>query len=128
MTLSKKTICLTFDVEDYFQVENLRKVFPLETWDKQILRIEKPTHEILNLLDKYQIKGTFFILGWIAERLPDLVKEIHTRGHEIASHGYSHRLNSQDLFLENELYDDIKRSKDLLENIIEEPVIGYRAP
>src|SRR6056297_1941384 len=111
MTLSKKTdldlrnktICLTFDVEDYFQVENLRKVFPLETWDKQVLRIEKPTIEILDLLDENGVNATFFVLGWIAERVPNLVKEIHNRGHEIASHGYSHQLNTTSFFSENEL-------------------------
>jgi len=123
-----KTICLTFDVEDYFQVENLRSIYPLDTWDRQIFRVERPTIQILDLLDQHHIKGTFFVLGWVAERLPYLVKEIHAQGHEIASHGYSHKLNTPEFFSDSELSDDIKRSKDLLENIIGEKVLGYRAP
>lgn len=72
----KKTICLTFDIEDWFQVENLRKIFPPETWDDQELRVEKNTHKILNILDEHNVKATFFVLGWIAERVPSLISEI----------------------------------------------------
>lgn len=122
----KKKICLTFDVEDWFQVENLRSAFPPETWDNQELRVEKNTKQILDLLDKYNIKATFFVLGWIAEKVPDLVKDIYRRGHEIASHGYSHILNYK--MSEEEMRKDLKKSKELLESIINDEVRGYRAP
>jgi len=122
----KKTICLTFDIEDWFQVENLRKVFPPETWDKQELRVEKNTYKILDILDEHNIKATFFVLGWIAERVPSLISEISKRGHEIASHGYGHLLNYN--LSREQLKEDLLRSKQVLENITGKVVIGYRAP
>ena len=122
----QKTICLSFDVEDWFQVENLREEFPPETWDRCELRVESNTRKILDLLDKYNIKATFFVLGWIAERKPGLVKEIHSRGHEIASHGYGHIINYE--LSREEIYEDIKKSKGLLESITGNKVVGYRAP
>ena len=122
----KKTVCLTFDIEDWFQVENLRKVFPPETWDKQELRVEKNTHKILDILEEHNIKATFFVLGWIAERVPKLVKEISKRGHEIASHGYGHLLNYN--LSREQLKQDLLKSKKVLEDITGKTVIGYRAP
>lgn len=122
----KRTVCLSFDVEDWFQVENLRSEFPLSSWNSQKLRVEAHTRDLLDLLDKYQFKATFFVLGWIADRLPDLVAEIYSRGHEIASHGYSHQLNSK--MSQEEIVQDIVKSKTILENIIDRDVIGYRAP
>lgn len=122
----KKIICLSFDIEDWFQVENLRMVFPPESWDKQELRVEKNTHVILDLLDTFRIKATFFILGWVAKKLPFLVKEISSRGHEVASHGFSHLLN-YNLCHEN-LLDDILTSKVILEDLVGKSVVGYRAP
>jgi len=122
----QKTICLSFDVEDWFQVENLREKFPPQTWDKCELRVEINTRKILDLLDKYNVKATFFVLGWIAERKPELVKEIHSRGHEIASHGYGHIINYE--LNRDEIYEDIKKSKELLESITGNKVVGYRAP
>ncbi|MBO8161803.1 MAG: DUF3473 domain-containing protein [Thermosipho sp. (in: Bacteria)] len=122
----QKTICLSFDIEDWFQVENLREKFPPEIWDKCESRVVKNTIKILDLLDEYNVKATFFILGWIAERFPDLVKEIHSRGHEIASHGYGHIINYQ--LSRKEIFKDIRKSKEILENIIAQEIIGYRAP
>jgi len=122
----QKTICLSFDVEDWFQVENLREKFPPQTWNKCELRVESNTRKILDLLDKYDVKATFFVLGWIAERKPGLVKEIHSRGHEIASHGYGHIINYE--LNREEIYEDIKKSKELLESITDDKVVGYRAP
>ncbi len=122
----QKTIYLSFDVEDWFQVENLRTKFPLEAWDRCELRVESNTRKILDLLDKYNIKATFFVLGWIVERKPGLVKEIHSRGHEIASHGYGHIINYE--LNRDEIYEDIKKSKELLEGITGDKVVGYRAP
>ncbi len=129
MTLLKeKSILLTFDVEDWFQVENFKENIPFASWPARELRVEKNTIELLNLLDDAptQVQATFFILGWIAQHCPDLVREIHRRGHEVASHGFDHHLcynQSSD-----ELRTDLTRSKDLLENITGDKVLGYRAP
>ncbi len=119
-------MCFSFDIEDWFQVENLRSKFPTETWSTQELRVKENTERILELLDKHSIKATFFILGNIAERVPELVKQIHRSGHEVASHGYGHILNYK--LSKEELYNDLKISKEILEEITDEEVIGYRAP
>jgi polysaccharide deacetylase family protein (PEP-CTERM system associated) len=178
-------ILLTFDVEDWFQVENLKECIPFSSWDSCELRVEKNTHRLLDLLDEIQgtgskaqgigkkiskegegckvggarkigevvgpapyasghepkdlssptpytlhptprIHATFFVLGWIAKRLPGLVREIHSRGHEIASHGYSHELCSS--LSINALREDLAKSKTLLEDITGETILGYRAP
>jgi len=83
---------LTVDVEDWFQVLNLRPKIPRESWETQDLRMEAPTRRLLDLFDEHGAKATFFCLGWIAERVPGLVEEILARGHELASHGYDHKL------------------------------------
>lgn len=124
--MGEKIICLTFDIEDWFQVENLREKFPPAVWPDCESRVENNTKKILTLLDKYNIKGTFFILGWIAERFPNLVKEISSKGHEIASHGYGHIINYQ--LSNDKIVEDIKKSKEILENITDQKVKGYRAP
>ena len=127
-------ILLTIDVEDWFQVENLRSWFPPESWNHQQLRVEKNTKEILDLLDTLKLntdsgitpKATFFTLGWIAHRLPNLIREINHRGHEVASHGYNHLMcNHQS---ERELKEDLIRSKKTIEDILGVEVKGYRAP
>jgi polysaccharide deacetylase family protein (PEP-CTERM system associated) len=184
------TILLTFDVEDWFQVENFKKYIPFSSWPNCELRVEKNVHKILDLLDSIKLnnssnpsnpinpsnsinpsnpinssnptnpidsinsttpsasrlppnalnsslcamphapcgtlKATFFVLGWLAERLPHLVREIQTRGHEVASHGYSHRLCKEQSV--DELRVDLAKSKELLEDITGNPVYGYRAP
>ncbi|HNQ50073.1 MAG TPA: DUF3473 domain-containing protein [Candidatus Omnitrophota bacterium] len=117
---------LSFDVEDWFQVENLKTACPFHAWDSYESRVERNTRILLDLLDEKRYKATFFVLGWIAERFPGLIKEIAGRGHEIASHGYDHQIvynMSLDQFAQ-----DIKRSKCLLEDISQQPVVGYRAP
>jgi polysaccharide deacetylase family protein (PEP-CTERM system associated) len=116
---------LTVDVEDYFHVSAFSKSISRTDWDRQPLRVEKNTHRLLDLFDEAQIKATFFVLGWVAERNNRLVKEIANRGHEVASHGYSHQLvynQSQDIFREETI-----RSKSLLEDIVQVQVRGYRA-
>jgi len=127
----KKAILLTVDVEDWFQVENFKACIPFFSWDSRELRVEKNTHRLLDLFDSCSstqnpIKATFFILGWIAERLPGLVKEIHKRDHEIASHGYNHNLCC--LQTASDLKKDLTESREILEDIIGAPVSGYRAP
>jgi len=138
MRLDNSSILLTFDVEDWFQVENFKQYIPFSSWPSYELRVEKNTHCLLDLLDSFdrqpttnsgiggKPRATFFILGWIAERLPHLVREIHLRGHEVASHGYYHNLCNQEPF--EELKKDLSNSKKLLEDIISFPVYGYRAP
>ena len=116
---------LTVDVEDYFQVSAFAKSIDRRDWDKHPLRVENNTRRLLDLFDEHQVKATFFVLGWVADRSKDLVKEIAARGHEVASHGYSHQLvynQTPDVFREETL-----RSKQLLEDIVQMPVRGYRA-
>jgi len=180
-------ILLTFDVEDWFQVENLRPYCPPATWDQYELRVERNTHRLLDLLDSIQLRSsnwsneakncaphvpshssasapttdnlqlttdnlkpttnnlqpttynttynlqpttkptaTFFILGWLAERLPHLVREIRERGHEVASHGQNHILCKEQT--SHALYQDLEYSKKLLEDVLGAEVSGYRAP
>lgn len=117
---------LTIDVEDYFQVNAFVRHVRRDEWDRYPLRVEQNTARILELLDEFGIKATFFILGWVAERVPGLVKEIHAKGHEIACHGYGHELIysiGPDAFRA-----DIRRSKQILEDQCGLQVHGYRAP
>ena len=117
---------LTIDVEDWFQVENLKPWIPTSSWNSYELRVEKNVNRILDLLDKKNIHATFFVLGWVAEKVPHLVRQISQRGHEIASHGQNHELcNDLDL---SELQNDLTYSKNLLEDITGIEVMGYRAP
>ena len=122
---------ITIDVEDWFQVENLKSAIPFSSWEKMDLRVERNTHRLLDLFDTLSAKtagihATFFVLGWIAQKLPNLVLEIQNRGHEIASHGFYHHLCvDQDKAL---LQQDLIDSKKLLEDITGAPVYGYRAP
>ena len=83
---------LSVDVEDWFQVDNLKQAITRNSWDERITRVEGNVDIILELLDKYNSKATFFILGWIAERFPNVVKKIYNQGHEIACHGFNHEL------------------------------------
>lgn len=116
---------LTVDVEDYFHVSAFSECIDQKDWDSYPLRVEKNTGRLLDLFDLHSVKATFFVLGWVAERSPGLVREIAARGHEVASHGYSHQLiynQSRRIFREETI-----RSKTLLEDIIQAPVTGYRA-
>ena len=116
---------ITIDVEDYFQVAALANLAPTKSWDDFELRVERNTDKILQRFDEHSIKGTFFVLGWIAEKCPQVVKNIVAAGHELASHGYSHQLiynQTPDVFREETI-----RSKKLLEDISGVAVNGYRA-
>ena len=117
---------MSIDVEDWFQVENLRSVYPRSKWDEQELRVRVGTERALQILADGEARATFFVLGWIAERCPDLVRCIHAAGHEIASHGYNHDL-VYDLGPDG-FREDVTRSKQLLEDITGAEVVGYRAP
>ena len=117
---------MSVDVEDWFQVENLKPVIPRASWDTRERRVERNTLRILELLEEQQVKGTFFILGWVAERHPGLIRRIAEAGHEIACHGYGHDLLYT--LTETEFRADIDRCKKLLEDVTGAPVLGYRAP
>src|SRR3990172_5921277 len=116
---------LTIDVEDYFMVTAFSDVVKTEDWSKYESRVENNTLQILDIFDEYEVKATFFTLGWVAEHYPKLVREIHTRGHEVASHGYNHRL-AYDLS-PKEFREDTKKSKSIIEDVIGKTVTGYRA-
>ncbi|MFP3927921.1 MAG: polysaccharide deacetylase family protein, partial [Desulfobacteraceae bacterium] len=128
MTAAPSNILLTIDVEDWFQVENFKPCIPYSTWSSRDLRVERNTHRLLDLFDSTILnpRATFFILGWIGERLPSLIREIHARGHEVASHGCNHELLSS--LDAQALIKDLNKSKSLLEDIIGSRVYGYRAP
>src|SRR3954464_7950870 len=83
---------MSVDLEDWFCVYNLSRLIPYADWDKCESRVERSTMRLLNLFQKHRTEATFFVLGWVADRFPDLVKEIERQGHELATHGYSHRL------------------------------------
>jgi polysaccharide deacetylase family protein (PEP-CTERM system associated) len=117
---------LTVDVEDYFQVTAFESVIKPSDWGQYPYRVGDNTRRILDLFDRYTVKGTFFVLGWVAERDPDLIRQIRSRGHEIACHGYGHQLIYR---IGPEAFRrDVRRSKSVIEEITGEVVCGYRAP
>lgn len=116
---------LTVDVEDYFHVSAFADSIDRKDWDSIPLRVVVNTQRLLQLFADSRVKATFFVLGWLAEREPDLVRDIAAEGHEVACHGYSHELvynQSPEVFRQETI-----RSKSLLEDIIQAPVYGYRA-
>ncbi len=115
----------TIDVEDYFHVAALSSVISRDSWSSREYRAEANTERLLILLGECGVRGTFFVLGWVAERSPQLVRRIAAAGHEIACHGFSHRLIYQQS--EQEFRDETQRSKRCLEDLIAAPVLGYRA-
>jgi polysaccharide deacetylase family protein (PEP-CTERM system associated) len=117
---------MTIDVEDYFHATALAGAAPISRWEQLESRVEPNTDRLLAMFDRAGVKGTFFILGWVAERFPGLTRRIHGAGHEVASHGYWHQLIydlSRDRFR-----DDVRRAKALLEDQTGAAVRGYRAP
>ena len=117
---------MSVDVEDYFQVSAFAPHIRREDWDSLPCRVERNIDAILGLLDEADTRATFFTLGWIAERYPQVVRRIVDNGHELASHGYGHQRASD--LTPAEFRDDITRSKALLEDIGGVAVRGYRAP
>lgn len=115
----------TIDVEDYYQVQAFAEVVDKGGWSQYESRVENNTRRLLDLLDAHSVKGTFFVLGWVAQRHPGLIREIADRGHEIASHGMSHTLvytQSPEVFRA-----ETRDSKALIEDICQRSIIGYRA-
>ncbi|MDP3222902.1 MAG: DUF3473 domain-containing protein, partial [Rubrivivax sp.] len=120
------TNALTIDVEDYFQVSAFAPYIRRDEWDARECRVERNVERILAMLAQRDTKATFFTLGWVAERYPQLVKRIVEGGHELASHGYGHERASD---LSQEAFaQDVGRAKKLLEDIAGREVLGYRAP
>ncbi len=116
---------LTVLVEDYFHVEAFDKLIQQRNWSNFEPRYEQNTLKTLDLLDRFETKATFFVLGWIAEQNPELVKEISSRGHEIASRGYYHRSFRQ--LTNEEIKHDLRRTNTILQNASGQKIIGYRA-
>jgi polysaccharide deacetylase family protein (PEP-CTERM system associated) len=117
---------ISVDVEDYFHAEAFSTIVDSADWGNRISRVERNTVKILELLARLEIHGTFFVLGWVAQQYPGLVRQIATAGHELASHSYWHR---QIFRLEpGEFRADTQRAKDVIEQITGQPIYGYRAP
>lgn len=116
----------SFDIEDWFHAENVTSSLPTTDWDRLEARVERNTHELLDILGETGAKSTFFVLGWIARRYPRLVRRIVDEGHEVASHGDSHRRLYG--LTREELIRDLERARETLEQLAGVRVWGIRAP
>ncbi len=117
---------LTVDVEEWFHPEALQHLFPPETWDEQPSRIVPLMERLLDVFDAHNAKATFFVLGWVAEHHPELVRQLAERGHEVATHSYSHRMATK---LDPKAFkDDLQRSVKILQDTTGRDVLGFRAP
>ena len=116
---------MSVDVEEHFQVSAFERTISRESWPDHESRVRDNTRRLLDLFDEVGVSATFFVLGWVAERHPGLVREIAERGHEVASHGYSHRLVYEQS--EDDFRRETVRSRSLLQDASGQPVIGYRA-
>ncbi len=119
-------IALSFDVEDWFTVRNMRGAISEVDWQNQDLRVQIGMKFILDSLAEKNIKATFFILGWIADQCPELVRKISDQGHEIACHGYSH--TPIDLLTPEAFEADLKKAIDTIEKVTGQKIKGFRAP
>ncbi len=117
---------LSVDVEDYFHAEAITGHIGRNDWDTLQSRVVKNTYRVLDLLSEHNVRATFFVLGWIADHFPHLVREIHSRGHEIGCHSYWHRLIYE--LTSEEFREDTRRAKDAIESAVGVEIIGYRAP
>ena len=118
--------CLSFDVEEHFQVSAFWSKARRQQWDKYESRVENNTRKLIELLAQHNTKATFFVLGWVAERCPEIVRSIAAQGHEVASHGYGHELITDQT--PGMFRDDVRKAKGILEDICGKRVYGYRAP
>lgn len=117
---------MSIDVEDYFHVSAFDRVVPRDDWDRLESRVVGNTERLLDLFAEFGVRSTFFVLGWVAERHPALVASIADRGHEVASHGYAHRLIYEQT--PSAFREDVRRAKRVLEDASGRRVVGYRAP
>src|SRR5258708_599674 len=116
----------TVDVEDYFHVSAFESVIPREEWNRWSCRLDRSVPVLLEALEKAGATATFFVLGWVAEHSPDIVRQIARSGHEIASHGFWHR--RVHTMTPSAFSDDVRASKTALEDLTGSAVSGYRAP
>ena len=118
---------ISIDLEDWFCVHNLSNAIRREDWDKCELRVRESTRRLIELFDRYKTRSTFFVLGWVAERIPELIKELDDRGHEIAVHGYNHLLLTE---ISPEQFDeDLARGLEAIEKAgVKTRPLGFRAP
>lgn len=126
MKLDSRLNAMTVDVEDYFQVSAFENVINKESWDSQQLRVGQNTHRLLDLFAENNVKSTFFTLGWVAKRCPDVIKRIVDEGHELASHGLEHQRATT--MSHSQFREDIYASKSILEDVGGIAIKGYRAP
>src|SRR5205823_638190 len=117
---------LTIDVEDYYHVTAFEDQVPRHLWDQYPSRVVANTRRLLRLLERHGVRATFFVLGWVGRRFPELVRDIADAGHEVGSHGYWHRLIYR--MTPDEFRRDLKQSRVVLEDILGRPVVAYRAP
>jgi polysaccharide deacetylase family protein (PEP-CTERM system associated) len=126
MALQSPRDVVSVDVEDYFHAEAMTPVVQPSQWDQYSCRVEGNTQRLLDLFASRQIQATFFVVGWVAERFPSLVREIASRGHELACHSYWHRLIYK--LNPTDFRQDTQRAKDVIEQIAGQAIFGYRAP
>jgi polysaccharide deacetylase family protein (PEP-CTERM system associated) len=117
---------LTIDIEEWFQVTSFDSVVKIDEWDNYESRVVDETLKLLCILQQYEIKATFFVLGYVAEKHPEIIRRMADYGHEVAIHGYSHRLVSN--LSPKEFATELLTSKEIVEQITGQEVIGYRAP
>ena len=120
-----QTCCMTVDVEEWFNILDIPGEIPFEKWGVQENRLVQNFERMLDLFRKYDIKATCFWLGYFAEKYPDLVKRCSEEGYEIASHGYAHVLAFK--VGREKFREDIRKGKEIIENIVQKPVLGFRA-
>ena len=118
--------CLTFDIEEHFHVSAFDSPMRRRHWNQFESRVQGTTERLLDILVKENVRATFFVLGWVAERHPELVRRIAQMGHEVSSLGYAHELISAQT--PERFREDVRKAKTVLENILAQPVLGYRAP
>ncbi len=123
---SKREHFFSVDVEEYFQVSAFEGVVSRADWTTLPSRVGECVERMLTLMERHRATGTFFTLGWIAERYPALVRRIADAGHEVASHGWSHRRVST--LTPDQFRDEVRSSKEVLEDVTGQPVLGFRAP
>ena len=126
MKLDSRLNAMTVDVEDYFQVSAFEDVINKDSWDSQQLRVGQNTHRLLDLFAEHNVKSTFFTLGWVAKRCPDVIKRIVNEGHELASHGLEHQRATT--MTRTQFEKDVYDSKAILEDVSGSVIKGYRAP
>ena len=117
---------MTVDVEDYFHVSAFDNVVSRAGWDGLESRVSRNTDRLLEVFDRAGVRSTFFVLGWVADRFPSLVRRIADQGHEVASHGYNHQLLY--MLTPNQFREDVRAAKTAIENAAGRRVLGFRAP